>query len=233
MNYIIINGKNSHQVNGLMILNLPPITKPGIRYKKTEIDGVDGDLIEKLGYQSYDKSFDIGLVRDYDVDEISEFFKEEGTVTFSNEQDKYYKYKLLTPINYEKLITLKKAKVTLHVEPFKYSNVEGKQTFKNIQNKVTIRNNGNTFSKPIFWLYGANTISLSIGNKNPFRIENLEGCVAIDTEKMEVYEPVSGVLMNRVSFGSFEDLYLDVGKNEVTVTGNVTKIEIENKSRWL
>ena len=61
MDYIIINGKKSTTLNGLIITSLPPITKPKIRASFEEIDGVDGDIINKLGYGAYDKTFEIGL----------------------------------------------------------------------------------------------------------------------------------------------------------------------------
>ena len=74
MNYIIWNGKDSREVNGLLISELPPITKPRMRVKETVIDGVDGSIVEDLGYESYDKPIVIGLKIGADVDEITEYF---------------------------------------------------------------------------------------------------------------------------------------------------------------
>ena len=42
--YVIINGQNSMEINGLMISNLPPISKPMMRVSAEEIDGRDGAL---------------------------------------------------------------------------------------------------------------------------------------------------------------------------------------------
>ena len=55
MNYVIWNGRDSREIDGLLICELPPITKPQMRVKETAIDGVDGSIIEELGYESYDK----------------------------------------------------------------------------------------------------------------------------------------------------------------------------------
>lgn len=124
MNYIILNDVNSNTIQGLLIQNLPPITKPQIRTNIEEIDGRDGDIITKLGYSAYEKEFDIGLYGNYDVDQVISYFNSEGTVIFSNEDDKFYKYTIIEQIDFEKLIRFKTAKVKMHVQPFKYSNTD-------------------------------------------------------------------------------------------------------------
>lgn len=128
LNEIILNGESSLGIKGLIIQTLPPVTKPLIRTSIEEIDGRDGDIVTKLGYSSYEKSFNIGLSYNYDIDEIITFFNSEGTVTFSNEEDKYYDYQILQQIDFEKLIRFKTATVTMHVQPFKYSTIETEKT---------------------------------------------------------------------------------------------------------
>ena len=123
-NYIILNGVNSNTITGLLISTLPPITKPKIRTQKEEIDGRDGDIVTKLGYSAYDKEFTIGLYGDFDINEVISYFNSEGTVVFSNEDDKYYNYQILEQIDFEKLIRFKTAKVRMHVQPFKYPTEE-------------------------------------------------------------------------------------------------------------
>ena len=90
--YIIINGVNSRSIKGLLISELPPISKPAIRVQQEEIDGRDGDIITTLGYAAYDKVVTIGLTYEYDIDDIIEFFNTSGKIVFSNEPDKYYFY---------------------------------------------------------------------------------------------------------------------------------------------
>ena len=77
INYVIINGVNSNTKTGLMINELPPITKPSMRTDTEEIDGRDGDIITKLGYSAYDKEITIGLAGDYDINEVISFFNPE------------------------------------------------------------------------------------------------------------------------------------------------------------
>ena len=61
MNSINWKGIDSESIEGLLICELPPISKPKMRIKETVIDGVDGSFIEELGYESYDKTMKIGL----------------------------------------------------------------------------------------------------------------------------------------------------------------------------
>ena len=89
-NYVVQNGKDSRYIKGLLIQELPPITKPLMRTSIEQIDGRDGDVITRLGYSAYDKKMKIGLFGDYDIDDIIPFFNSSGTVTFSNEPEKYY-----------------------------------------------------------------------------------------------------------------------------------------------
>lgn len=131
MNYVILNGVKSTTIKGLLISSLPPISKPLMRTEVEEIDGRDGDIVTKLGYSAYDKEMSIGLYGNYDVDEVIQFFDSAGTVTFSNEPDKYYNYEIIEQIDFEKLIRFKTAKVTFHVQPFKYSTVDQTYTFNN------------------------------------------------------------------------------------------------------
>lgn len=124
MNYVIINGKKSTTINGLLIQSLPPISKPQMRTQTEEIDGKDGDIITPLGYSAYDKQIQIGLYGEYDINEVIAYFNGSGIVTFSNEHDKYYYFTIVKAIDYERLIRFKTATVTFHVQPFKYSLVE-------------------------------------------------------------------------------------------------------------
>jgi len=123
-NYVILNGTNSNTINGLLIQELPPISKPAIRTQVDEIDGRDGDIVTKLGYSAYDKEMSIGLYGDYDINEVIAFFNSEGIAVFSNELDKYYRYEIINQIDFDRLIRYRTATVTMHCQPFKYSTTE-------------------------------------------------------------------------------------------------------------
>lgn len=120
MNYVIWKNKDSRDIKGLIISELPPISKPKIKVQETKINGVDGSLIEELGYESYDKTMFIGLSKDYDIDEVIKYFSGTGNIIFSNEPDKYYRATIINQIDYERLLRYRTASVKFRVQPFKY-----------------------------------------------------------------------------------------------------------------
>lgn len=139
MNYIELNGVRSDTVNGLLIQSLPPITKPKMRTSTETIDGRDGDIVTKLGYQAYDKSLKIGLYGSYDVDDVIRYFDVDGEVVFSNEPDKYYRYQMIDEIDLERLIRFRQATVKLHVQPFKHDAVN--RSFSIINQLLDLKGN--------------------------------------------------------------------------------------------
>lgn len=234
-NYIILNETNSNTINGLLIQKLPPISKPKIRTQVDEIDGRDGDVVTKLGYAAYDKTIEIGLHGNFDINEIIAFFNSEGTITFSNEPDKYYNYQILEQIDFEKLVRYRTAEVTIHVQPFKY--LIGETTIDDIATtseeiELTVNNQGNINSKPLITIYGQGEIAVSINSSQVFQIAlGDEGYITIDIAQMEASK--DGVLMNRLVSGNYDDFILNPGENILNVSGNVSEVILEKYSRWL
>lgn len=231
---IKLNNINSNSIQGLLIQSLPPISKPLMRTNIEEIDGRDGDIVTKLGYSAYDKEISIGLYGNYDIDQVIKYFNSEGNVIFSNEPDKYYKYQIINQIDFEKLIRFKTADVTFHVQPFKYSVNDNSYTLDIVDNvdNFIIENKGNVKSKPTITIYGSGTINLSLNGMQIFVIDlgNSE-YITIDSAEMNAYK--GNTLMNRKIIGDYSNLSLIEGNNTISWTGTVTKVVIENYSRWI
>lgn len=233
-NYIELNGVNSQTIEGLLIQELPPITKPKMRANIEEIDGRSGDIITELGYSAYDKEVLIGLYGDFDIDQIIQYFNSSGTVVFSNESDKYYNYTILSQIDFERLIRFRTATIKFHVQPFKFSQEDNSKTFTitDITQNIIIYNAGNIYSKPVLTITGSENIGIYLNGIQIFSIAlgNLTNII-IDTNNMEAY--LGSVLLNRIVTGDYDNFKLNVGKNIITWTGNISSIEIQNFSRWI
>lgn len=182
-NYIILNGKSSANIKGLLIQSFAPITKPLLRTLVEEIDGRDGDKTTPLGYSAYDKTITIGLYGDYDVNEVIEFFNSNGTVVFSNEPDKYYNYAIYSQIDFERLIRFRTATVTFHCQPFKYALNEGAKVFDITNNMLTIPNYSKT----------TNGVTVSVS----------DGTISISgtaTSATEFYVPITSLTLGNGSY---------------------------------
>ena len=95
-----------------------------------------------------------------------------------------------------------------------------------------IFNRGNTISRPAFTLYGSGTVKLSINDVEVFTINLASyGYITLDGAKMNAYK--GDTLMNRSVSGNFNDLKLKSGRNTISWTGDLTRIEVENVSRWI
>lgn len=236
MNYITLNGKRSLLIKGLLISELPPITKPMVRTRIEEIDGRDGDVVTKLGYAAYDKKMTIGLFGDFNIDDIIQYFDSEGTVVFSNEPDKLYRYKILNQIDFDRLCRFRTATVVFHVQPFKVSAVNNVLSF-NLgagDRSINITNNGNVISRPSITVYFATsseTISLSIHGYT-FYLQADGTHLTLDGEAWNAYK--DGVLANDRVNGRLNQVWLPIGQSQIIwPEGKLSKIVIENSSRWI
>jgi predicted phage tail component-like protein len=231
MNYVIFKGMDSRLIKGLMICQLPPITKPRLRVLETAIDGVDGSIIEELGYEAYDKEIEIGLTYNYDIDEIIEYFNGEGDIVFSNEPSKYYKVKIIEQIDYERLLRFRTATIRFRVQPFKYLYGETYQKFTNPTRTLIALNEGNLNSKPLIKIVGSGVVEFKLEGTTIFNyiFPAGESEVIIDSEKQDAY--LGSVLKNRNMIGEFP--IFKKGKNTITLSGAVTELTVTANSRWL
>jgi predicted phage tail component-like protein len=229
---IIWKNINSDTIRGLIVTELPPITKPKMKTDITEVDGRDGDIIDELGYQSYTKTIKIGLSRNYDVDAIMKYFTGAGELITSDEPDKIYNSTIIDKIDYEKLIRFKKANVKFYTQPFKYLKNEANVELDIVnETSVEVENKGLEIAKPVITLRGSGTIEILVNNVGilTYTFPDNENEVVIDSLKEEAY--LNGVYKNRNMLGEFPKL--EVGLNTISWTGSLTKIIIEPKSRWL
>ena len=231
MGHIIFKNIDSRDIKGLIISELPPITKPKMRVRVDTIDGKDGAETVNLGFEAYTKTVKIGLTREYDIDNIIAWLHGEGNIQFSNEPDKYYRVKVHEQIDFERLLRFRTADVKFYTQPFKYSATERTKTLA-VTGLTTaeIRNAGNYFSKPMITFTGTGTVNISVNGLQKCVLNLGAGeSITLDADKQEAY--TGEVLKNRQMDGEF--ITLEVGKNTITWTGDLTSIAITNYSRWI
>lgn len=224
-------GTASTAIAGLLITELPPITRAGMRQERTEIDGRDGDIEEDLGYEAYKKRLSIGLTREYDVDAIAKYFSGTGDLILSNEPDRVYKASCKAAIDFEKLLRFKTAEVDFVVQPFKYLRDEADVQIAAItsEEELEVENQGLEVSKPLIRLEGTGLIEITINAAPVFTIDIDDEYVLIDSEAQDAY--TTAALKNNLMTGDFPTL--QPGDNTIGWTGDLTKIVVTPRSRWL
>lgn len=232
MNYIIFNGIDSRQIKGLIISELPPITKAPKKNEVIEIDGLDGDIVVEKGYKSYVKTMQIGLKKNHNIDEIIHFFNQNGEITFSNEPDKKYFVQVLDQIDFARLARFRIATVNFYAKPYKYL-VDEKEVSKSFTadapKELIVTNLGYENSKPEIYMKGSGTVELIINGVSSFKYNFDTEEVIIDSEKQDAY--FKSKYKNRNMIGKFPEF--KNGKNKITWTGNITELKVKVKSRWL
>ena len=159
MNTIFWKGVLSTTIDGLIISELPPISKPPLRVKETTIDGRDGSIIEELGYEPYNKPVTIGLRGNFDINKVIKYFTGNGEIIFSNEPDKVYTANVISQIDYNRLLRFRTAVVEFRVQPYKYKHLEAykeAQTATASGTSIVVTDGANANMKA-FSIYGKTT----------------------------------------------------------------------------
>lgn len=228
--HVIINGTSSETLQGLQVLSLPPITKPRMRTSVATIDGRPGDIVTKLGYEAYDRKIRVLLHHTYDLEAIESFFNSSGTIIFSNEPDRVYKFETIAAFGFERAVKFKTADITFHVQPYKTKYPSESQTISG--SSATVTNTGNTTSAPKLRINGSGTVTINIDGSQAFVITMPSGGIVIDSEALDAYS--GNNLANRSVTGSYEKLWLSPGSHTISRSGgSVSSMVIENASRWI
>ena len=98
----------------------------------------------------------------------------------------------------------------------------------------TVDNIGNIYAKPTIDIEGSGIVEIYLDGNQIFNVDlsTINECV-IDTTNLEAYNPATTQLMNRQVTGDYSNFKINVGDNQVKVSGAVTKATISNYTRWL
>lgn len=98
----------------------------------------------------------------------------------------------------------------------------------------TVDNIGNIYAKPTIDIEGSGIVEIYLDGNQIFNVDlsTINECV-IDTTNLEAYNPATTQLMNRQVTGDYSNFKINVGDNQVKVSGAVTKATISNYTRWI
>ena len=216
---------------GIHVLEQPPVTIPSERVTFTDVPGRSGSLTQLEGDDVYDDMVLTATCLIADparIPEITAWLRGSGTVTFANRQGGFYHARVVNQIPFEKILRgnpHRSFAINFRCKPFWYlSNVE---PITLSTSGTFITNPGSVTAEPIITVYGSGEITLMVG----MTITELEitDKITLDTPLMEAYS--GSTSMNSCMSGDFPSLLS--GKNAVSWSGNVSRVEIQPNWRSL
>lgn len=229
MKYSInFNSKNSYKDFGLNIKSRPNIPIAERNINVINIEGSNGDLIEDLG--TY-KSIPIDVPFNKLTTNFHNNFRQikawlqnisDNKLVFTDDADNFYQVEYVKlPADIErKYKVLGSFTATFVCKPFSY-NFSGLNSIT-VANNTIIINEGTEKADPIINVTGSGTIQLYINNRELI-INNLSSNIILNSILKEAYDSDYNNLNGSIN-GNYP--YLDVGKNLITWTGNITKLMI-------
>ena len=227
-NYVIINNIKSDTFPKLLIEELPPMQLPQKKVEEIEVEGMDGVLtITDNCYMNTQKSIKCKLIGGEDIDSLALWLSNCEEIIFSHKPDRYYKAKLKNQIDFERNILQNRGFIAVFdCQPFGYLIDNSMITITS--NNKSFNGKGTHWSEPIIKVYGSGTINLTI-NDNQITLKDVVEYITVDSSKKRTYKDLN-ILHNKKIGHSPR---LSYGKNTISWTGTVTKIEIIPNWRYL
>lgn len=215
--YFIYNGINSKDM-GVVLKALPPITRPKKRIETITVPGRNGNLyIDENCYEPIIISLECTLKKDVAPRRITEWLVEFGTITFSDEVDKFYKATIINSIPLSRIFRVyREFIIQLELQPIALSNQEYTYNCNN-NNMNTLEIECSAEMYPYIKVTGSGDVQLNINNKIcTLKID--ESYIELDSELQNAYKGTTN--KNNKMNGDFPILV--PGKNTIQITGNAS-----------
>ena len=200
----------------------------------TSVPGRSGDLMTDNGrYKNVKIPYKLALLNTtaWDFSELARLIRgwllaEQGYFPLWDSYDGEY-YRLASYTNEvdieQELRSVGKLSLSFNCKPFKYS-FEGQRTVE-MTAAGTLYNAEQYESKPYIKVVGSGTITLTVNNSS-VTLSSVDGYIELDSEMLNAYRGTAAA--NNQMSGDFP--VLAPGKNNISWTGNVTRLEIV--PRW-
>lgn len=215
--YFIYNGISSKDM-GVILKKLPPITKPKKRIEIVQVPGRNGTLhIDENCYEPINISLECTLKKNINVRDITKWLIEFGTITFSDELDKYYNATITNSIPLERVFRLyREFIIQLELQPIAQSTQEYIYNCNNT-NVNTLKIDSSAEMYPYIKLTGTGEVKLTVNNKI-CTVTIDDEYIELDSELQNAYKGVKN--KNDKMNGEFPILI--PGNNKIQITGNAT-----------
>jgi len=225
--YFIYNGINSKDM-GVVLKSLPPITKPKRKIEAIQVPGRNGKLyIDENCYETISVSLECALKRNVDPRKITEWLVEFGTITFSDEIDKFYKAAIINSIPLSRVFRVyREFIIQLELQPIAMS-IEEYEYNCNDNDIHTLDIESTALMNPYIKVTGSGEVQLTINNS----ICNLnidDEYIELDCELQNAFKDVEN--KNNKMNGEFP--ILKPGENKIQVIGDAS-IQIKYRKAYI
>lgn len=226
-------GKNSFSDYGVYISKRPSIPSPKRRITNVVIPGKSSSLrFDENTYDDITIAVECSIkdeVLPDKIDEIKEWLLPygESDLIFSNQDNKKYIAQVVNAIDFTQVLKyISKFVIVFNCRPFKY---ESESTTIEMIAEGSITNPGSIYSEPIIKIFGSGDINVTI-NSEIIKLKEVTDHIILDTVQQNCYNETIDNLNNKMN-GEFPKF--EVGENNISWTGSVSKVEVIPNWRWL
>lgn len=238
--YFTWKGHDS-RIMGLWVQQLPPITRPPMRYQEITIPGRPGALTLLEGtdiYEPYVREMKIMPRPGADIYAIMRWLTGSGQIVFSNEPDRKQTARIYDEVSFQKeFATQRSAVIRFLCDPFKESLYDTESISVDLtQSSYTLACQGDVIAYPKFELTGTGSCSLYV-NSNEIAFTDLDNtAVTVDCESRTAYTQVVDQYFDThivpvTTHGDFFTLY-HTGSMLVRWSEGITELTIYPRWRW-
>lgn len=218
-------GRNYH----LCMVDRPNIPTAKKKIEFIEVNGREnGALTKEKGYEDVTFTVEFNILEDFNIKplirKIKAWIMKAKTLSFTDD----YVYRKIKSVEIgdidNQIEEYGKFQVTFIADPYEYS-IE--QPFS-ITTPVTFVNQGTLHSLPKLTIYGTGDITTQV-NGISFQVKGVNTFVIVDSDLMECYKDTTP--MNDKMIGKFPVFKED--ENTISWTGNVSRVDIETRWRYI
>jgi predicted phage tail component-like protein len=216
----------------LSISERPPIPTPEQDVEHVQIKGRHGTVTKKYGYKVIDYPLTFNFLEDTSFKQAFRkakiVFMNTKQLSFDDDPDIFYKVKSVkfdTASN--DVLEFGQFSVTFTLDPFAYEATE----MITVLDQTTFKNPGYD-SEPYIKCYINGSGNIYIGNQ-VVTITNINGFIELDSSLMNAYKIENGLTTNLNDHMVGDFLLFPQGDSLVRFDGNITKLEIDPRWRWI